>query len=377
MEDELARCRQQIEELTNLLEVSKIINSTLSLDEVLRVAMESTRKVMKAEASTLFIINKYSGNLVARVALGEKGEEIGEIQVPRGIGIAGWVAEKGEPLLVPDVEKDPRFYKGIDEKTGFKTRSILCVPLKVKEETIGVLEAINKCDGSSFKEEEIEFFNTFANLVAMSIENAKLHDELHRLFINTTRALSATIEARDSYGGGHSERVMRYSLAIVKEMGLSQAEMEEIRLTALLHDIGKIAIDPNILSKPSAHLTEEESARLKRHPEIGAKIIRHINELERVAQGIWHHHESYDGTGYPGQLSGEDIPLSSRIVAVANGFDALMSDPAIRGKLSMRAIIVQIEESAGVQYDPRVCEAFMKAYEGGKMKEEKEEVANF
>ena len=166
---------EEVKKLYGLIEASTTIISTLDLDKLLDHIMVIAKKVIGAEASSLMLVDAESGNLSYEVALGEKGEAIeGKIQLQKGKGIAGWVAEKGVPLLVPDVSKDDRFYMGVDQITGFHTRSILCVPMKVREKLIGVLEAINPVKGDAFTQSDLEIFSAFSSLASIAIENARM-----------------------------------------------------------------------------------------------------------------------------------------------------------------------------------------------------------
>lgn len=179
--NEVADLRAKVEALSTLMDVSVIINSTLDLDDLMVLVMEKAQSVMKAEASSVMIINSEKNVLVCPVALGEVGEKIKKIELPIDKGIAGWVATRGESLIVPDAYKDPRFNPKVDAETGFRTRSILAVPLKVKDKTIGVAEVINRGDGQAFNDEDRELFSTFCRQVAMAIENARIHQlELER-----------------------------------------------------------------------------------------------------------------------------------------------------------------------------------------------------
>lgn len=175
----LQASEKKIGELSSLIEVSKIITSTLDLDDLLTLIMETIEKVMHSEASSLMLIDEATGDLVYRVALGEKGEEVKEkFRLKPGQGIAGWVALNERPLLVPDVSRDERFYSAPDEETGFKSRSIICVPMKAKGKTIGIVEAINPIGKKSFEESEIEMFEVFASLAGIAVENARMHKNL-------------------------------------------------------------------------------------------------------------------------------------------------------------------------------------------------------
>lgn len=173
---EVAALKNKVANLSSLIEVSIIVNSTLDLDSVINLVMEKAQSVMAAEASSVMLINEKTGMLEWEVALGEVGEEVKDkVQLRLGEGIAGWVAQNGQPLIVPDVSKDARFFKKSDDVTGFKTRSILAAPLKVKNRIIGVAEVINPLHGRAFTDDDLDLFSTFSRQVALAIENARMH----------------------------------------------------------------------------------------------------------------------------------------------------------------------------------------------------------
>lgn len=173
---EVAALKNKVENLSSLIEVSIIVNSTLDLDSVINLVMEKAQSVMAAEASSVMLINEKTGMLEWEVALGEVGEEVKDkVQLRVGEGIAGWVAQTGQPLIVPDVSKDSRFFKKSDDVTGFKTRSILAAPLKVKNRIIGVAEVLNPLHGRLFTDDDLDLFSTFSRQVALAIENARMH----------------------------------------------------------------------------------------------------------------------------------------------------------------------------------------------------------
>lgn len=175
-QDEIAALRYKLARLSSLVEVSIIINSTLDLDEVINLVMEKAQAVMGAEASSLFLLNKETGKLECEVALGEVGSVIKEkFALNIGEGIAGWCVQNEKPIIVPDAGRDSRFDKKMDEETGFKTRSILAVPLKVRNKLIGVAEVINPVQGKEFSQDDLDLFSTFGRQVALAIENARLH----------------------------------------------------------------------------------------------------------------------------------------------------------------------------------------------------------
>lgn len=173
---------EKLQNLSLLSKLSQILNSTLDHREVRRRAMEAATQLMKAEVGSLLIIDEEKHQLYFEVALGDQEETLKTITLDMGEGIAGWVAQNGEPLIVNDPEKDPRFYKGVNGKTGFKTQNLICVPVKIKEKVIGVLEAINKQGGENFDQNDISLFTSLADLVAIALDNARLYQELEAIF---------------------------------------------------------------------------------------------------------------------------------------------------------------------------------------------------
>ncbi|HLB94552.1 MAG TPA: HD domain-containing phosphohydrolase, partial [Nitrospiria bacterium] len=357
----------KIRKLRTLEEISRVLNSTLDEKIIRRLATEAAAKLMGTEVGSLLLIDPVRKELFFEVALGEKGEAVKEVRLKIGEGIAGWVAQTGKPLIVDDVQKDPRFSKKVDLKTKFVTRNMICVPVKVKGRTVGVLQAINKGSQGRFSKGDLENFNSLANQVAIAIENANLYKELKETFVNTAGALGDTIEAKDAYTGGHTRRVMEYSLAIGRHLGLPADEMEDLKLAAVLHDIGKIGVDDQVLRK-YGRLTEEENRKMRQHTIIGPRIVEKIQQLRSIIPGIRHHHEMYDGNGYPDAIKGDQIPLMARIITVADAFDAMTSDRPYRKGLAIETTLAELRRHSGKQFDPKVVQAFFSAYQAGEMK---------
>ncbi len=186
----------------------------------------------------------------------------------------------------------------------------------------------------------------------------ELYTKMRKIYLDTIRALAAAIDAKDPYTKGHSERVAKMALALAQELNLPEREIEKIEYTALLHDIGKIGVDERILGKDDG-LTDEEFKNIKEHTITGAKIIEPIDFLKDLYEAIYHHHERYDGDGYPNGIKEKDIPLSARIIAVADAYDAMGSDRPYRKKLSQDKIMKELTEQSGKQFDPEVVKAII------------------
>ena len=356
---------RSVKQFTTLAEVGTLLNSTLDQNVVRKMAMEAITRLMNAEVGSLLLVDDENKELYFEVALGDKGERVKEIRLKIGEGIAGWVAEHGKSLLLQDVRKDPRFYKSADQKTEFVTRDMVCVPVKVKDKVIGVLQAINRAEGV-FTEDDVELFQLFSNQVAIALDNARLYEEIRETFFATAEALAEAIEKRDPYTGGHTKRVVNYCLVAAKYMNLTPEELEILKLSAILHDVGKIGVEDRILRKPG-NLDDEEAKIMKMHPLLGAEIMRHIRQLKDLIPGMLHHHERPDGKGYPEGLKGRDIPIVARIISAADTYDAMTTNRPYRKGLSHQTAIDEIKKEAGAQFDKEVAEAFVKAFEAGEI----------
>ena len=212
-----------------------------------------------------------------------------------------------------------------------------------------------------------ENFNRMSESIRDAFENLKrAARENHELFINSIRALAAAIDAKDPYTRGHSERVARYASQVAREMELPAEDVRRVRLSALLHDVGKIGIDDRIIRKPTA-LTSEEFEIMKSHPVKGAAIMSAIPELKDVIPGMKHHHERWEGGGYPDGLKGEEIPLQARIVSVADTFDAMTTTRPYQRAMDIRFVFQRLRDLAGNRFDPTVVEALIRSYEKGEL----------
>ncbi|MGQ9629889.1 MAG: GAF domain-containing protein [bacterium] len=365
--------RRKIWQLETLIQLISVMNSTLQRGEILKRATEAAAELVGAETGSLWLVDEDTDELYFGVVLGDKGRSIRELRLKRGEGIAGWAWKTGKPCVVTDVKRDPRHFSKADELSGFVSRDTICVPIRVHGKIMGVLQVLNKMGGDTFHESDIPQMENFANQIAIALENANLYEEVERQYqeikdaiVSSAQALAQAIELRDAYTGGHIKRVLHLSLSIARRLGLPPEEIENIRLGAILHDIGKIGIDDSILHKPH-HLTSEEEEQMRMHPQFGAEIMRHIKFFEGAVPIMRYHHERYDGSGYPDGIAGEDIPLGARIVAVADAYDSIITDRPYHRGLSHDEAVGEIVRCSGTQFDPKVVEAFVSAYRSGKI----------
>jgi len=271
----------------------------------------------------------------------------------------GWLAKN----IVNKVADDgmPCRIKG-DDGNG----SIIGIPLKIKSKVFGILTADIRSGQNSFSEKDIYFLNFLAEKASFLVENLALYENLYENLFSTLYAFVETIEARDPYTKQHSAMVSKYAMTIAKGCNCESEEIAKLNVIGLLHDIGKIGVPDNILLKPG-RLTEEEFEVIKKHPIIGSNIIGHLGMWTEEQKIIRHHHERFDGTGYPDGLKGQDIPLLSRILSVADVFDALTTDRAYRQKMPVDVAVKIIRENSGSQFDSDIVKVFLELYNQGQL----------
>lgn len=341
-----------------LLEVSRAVSSSLDLDTVSALVLKESRKALGADHAALFLADESTGRLMLSKADGFSADEKDNLELFGGWEVIGEHIMRGKhSLVVNDISQDPAF-----KAKQLSVHCFMASPLENDGGVIGVLIVSNKKrPGQSFSKEDEELLLALSNNIAIALQNARLYRSLKTLFISTVTSLTRAVEAKDAYTSGHSERVMKYSEAIGREMGLPEDLVENIKLASLLHDIGKIGIKESILTKP-AKLLGYEKRQMKQHPGIGARIIEKIDNSQKIIKGVLEHHERYDGKGYPNNIKGENISIEGRVIAVADTYDALTTDrPYQRGHPHQKAYD-EISEGAGSQFDPKVVNAFVSSF---------------
>jgi HD-GYP domain-containing protein (c-di-GMP phosphodiesterase class II) len=344
---------------------AKIIDVLKDLSEIndIQVIISKLTKVVKdllgVEASSILMKDEKTNELYFRQVDSEKGDIIKEFRIPIGKGIAGKVALMAKPMVVNDVSSSSDFFSAVDEKSGFKTREILAIPIRSLNRLIGVVEAINKANFTKFDFSDAIILDTIADVSGVILVTADLYEKLERLFKSIIDSLVASLDARDEYTKGHSERVRLYSTEIARELGFGKNELSRLQLSAILHDIGKIGVPDSILNKPG-NLLPEEYEIIKRHPVIGYEILKYVEDFEDVREGVKYHHERFDGSGYPEGLKGNEIPTFARIIAIADAFDAMTSNRPYRKALPFEVALNEISKGKGTQFDPEIVDAFLK-----------------
>lgn len=338
--------------------------SNQRMTQLLEQIIQMTQKTLGAEAASILLFRDNNYELYFEAASGPVSRVLKHVKIDTRYGIAGQVARTGKPLIVNDVSRSESFHKSIDDTTGFSTRSLICAPLKSRYYILGVIEIINKLDGSDFEEKDLDAALSVVNTAALAIENTRLQQITSDAYRNTVSALATAVDTKVPYTCGHSQRVMEYALIAGTSLTLSRDDMETLQYGAILHDIGKIIIDARILKKPG-ELTSEEWEIIREHPASGAEILKEVPFLEKARELVLYHHERYDGKGYPAGLKGEDIPLGARLIAVANAFDTIITDRSYRDASSIEHAIRELRNCSGTQFCPVAVDAFVSGLKSG------------
>lgn len=347
-----------------LVGVGSVINSSLGLKRVLAEVMDRLIALMNAERGFL-MLRESDGSLHVQVARGIDQKDVEEDKFNISNTVVKRVAETGEVILTTNAQDDPRFGQQVSV-AAYHLLSILCAPLKIKDELIGVIYVDNRIHSGMFQQSDFELISAFANQAAVAINNAQLFDDLQESNEELEIAYQATLEGwvraldlRDRETEGHTKRVTALTQKLARSMGVSDLDLVHITRGALLHDIGKMAIPDGILLKP-AQLSEDERRLIEKHPIYAHEMLSPIKFLLPALDIPHCHHEKWDGSGYPRGLKGNEIPFAARIFAVVDVWDALVSDRPYRKGLEPAEIREHIRKDAGVHFDPQVVEAFLK-----------------
>jgi len=349
--------KERFLKLTALSKASVDIGSTLEMDKTLNLSLKSALKLLEAKSGSITLLDDKK-ELLTVVASHGLSKEFAKAQEKPGEGVAGYVARTGKPLLLKEDMKNTRFEK---YKKKRKIKDTISVPIRAKDKIIGVFNVDNKEQGT-FTPNDLRLFTILASEVGVATENAKLYQDIRKSLLNTVEALAVAVDAKDPYTKGHSERVARYSLLIAEEMGLSKEEIEETKIAARLHDVGKIGVNEEILAKP-APLSNKERKIVGAHPKISARILGPVDFPSNIISSVLSHHERIDGKGYPNGLSKDEIPLGASIIKVADAYDAMTADRPYREALSFEKAISELKKHSGTQFHPGAVEAFLRVYE--------------
>jgi len=360
--------KSRIDELTILYEFSKGLMSTLDMNELINKIFNELKTTFKYSNASLWYLNEEDNKLYLKSFYGYP-ESLANSVRNLGEGVVGIVARDKKIMLVPDVSKEPNYIAFLPQ-----IKSEVSIPLICGDKVIGVLDVESEYL-NFFKPEEVNMLTSLAAQIAITLENISLykrleetHIKLKDSFVGILKALTAAIEAKDSYTDGHVQRTSMYAELVAKEMQLPDDIVESIKYASILHDIGKIGIPESILLKPGK-LTEEEKKIMQKHPEIGVNIIKDIEFLKKAIPAIMYHQERYDGNtkaefpGYPNGLKGDQIPIGAHIIAVVDAYDAMTSDRPYRKAMSHEEAIAILKAEKGKQFHPQAVDALLKVLE--------------
>ena len=337
------------EDMKEIFDIARSISSVMDVDALLKRIGAAAENLLGAEVSSIMLLDEDKQALSFKVATGEKGGIVQKMKVKVGQGIAGLVAQDRKMIVVNDASKDPRFSNQMDKASGFVTRSLICVPMFAENELVGVVEVLNKKTGG-FNEDDSVILESLASLAAVSINNARVSEDQRNFFVNVIEVLISAVESRDPKLAGHSWNVAQLATTLGRKLGVKDQEYKGLYYGALLHDIGFINSRESI---SAGRINDVET----NHPKSGAEMVRNINLLKSAEPVIRHHHENFDGTGYPDGLAGEKIPLGARIVAIAEAVEEMRlngySDEKIKQMLKL---------GQDTRFDPKIVEAYIKEF---------------
>ena len=343
----------KLKTLVPLFEINKRLLSELNLELLWDLIVSEAANYTGSERTSLMLLED-DGSLHLKASCGDYQETDPDKENKERFN--EWVVKTKEALLLDSEAVYPDQFKQMMTKT--EIRSALCMPILARGKLLGILNLAKVSSDRPFTASDIEIISVLCGQVGIAIENAKLHDNVQNIHLGVIATLANAVEARDEYTANHALRLSTYATFIAKEIGLSRNLIEIIKRAAILHDIGKIGIPDNILLKPSP-LTKEEQQIMNEHPVIGSKILCRMNDLEEVTSIVKHHHEYFDGTGYPSRLKADEIPIGARIVAAADAYEAMTSARPYRKAMSFDYATSELEKMSGSQFDPKIVSAFL------------------
>ncbi len=353
-----AQLEERREDAASLLEVSRSVNASLRVTEVLRTITETAVKITAAKASSIRLLNRKRDELTAAASYGLSLDYLAKGPVRLSESPLDQEALAGRSVVIVEVSKDPRF-RYPDEAKAEGLVSLLTLPLRRGEDTFGVLRVY--CGSRHlWSRRERRLLQAFADQAAIAIHNARLHEDLRRSYWETVSALSRAIEAKDPHTLGHSEHVTDYALQVGRALGLNADKMEVLRFAATLHDVGKIGLSDRSLAR-IGHLDMSDEVLVRMHPLIGISILQPVEFLAPAMDAVRYHHERWDGNGYPEGLAGEDIPLLARVLAVANSYDSLRTGSPGRAGLTEQEAAHALRRASGKDLDPEIVAIFLRA----------------
>jgi HD-GYP domain-containing protein (c-di-GMP phosphodiesterase class II) len=302
------------------------------------------------------LLDQERKELFIKGAYGLEEQVVARTRVEVGSGIAGKVAETGDPLLVRDIEKSG--YKDAPNHPQYETKSFLSVPLMIGSTVIGVINVNNKTDNTSFTEEDLSLLISLSERLSKVIERFRTTEDSLAYLCETIRSLHSMLASCERDPEGMTRNIVRWSVEVSRKLGLNDKEVQVIQYVSSVHDVGMTCVSDRILQK-TLELTPEEIEEIHKHPQAGEAIIRPFEFVEMVSQSILFHHERMDGKGYPMGLKGDQIPIGARILAVLDAYVSMTSERPFRTRMSSIEAVNELLKFSGTQFDPKVLAAFI------------------
>ncbi|MGB4442197.1 MAG: HD domain-containing phosphohydrolase [Coriobacteriia bacterium] len=350
--------RQELETAQMLIAAARDLSRMLDPREVLSTALRRAMELSDAQTGSIMLLDPATGRLAIEIAEGLPAEVVQDATLAEGEGIAGWVLASRQPLLIEDLPaRTPAARRhGI--------RSAVSVPIADDDGVLGVLNVGSRSFPARFTESHLSSIEILGKQTATALRNARAVVESRQLYFDTLKALAVALETKDPYSRGGTDRVLEYVEAMARVFGLQEDEYDAVRIAALLHDIGMSAAGEGV-AVADRPLTTVERALLKMHPQVAAEILAEAPALRQVVPIVYHHHEWYDGEGYLSGLSGEDIPIGARILAVADAYVAMTSDRPYRAAFTSAEALRELVDKAGTQFDPAAVEVLRDILQSG------------
>jgi len=323
-----------------------IENSAGHNEEIFEKIVDLALRVVEGRSCAILLVDQEAGEFYPRIVKGEDEPDYLSVVIPALKNLFEDVLAKQEAIMVHS-DRHPHI-----------SPSVICAPLLIRNTTFGILAIRKKMNGSVFSEKEFHYIVSLSKRASLNLENKVLYESLYSSVLDTLKSLVASVQVRDSYTEEHSKRVTALALRVGERAGCPEEEMECLKIAAMLHDVGKIAIPDRVLLKPD-RLTLEEFMIIKTHPVIGENILRPISLFDRERKILLHHHERWDGKGYPEGLAGENIPLLSRILAVVDSFDAMTNNRPYRSALPLTTAVEELEKNRYTQFDGALVDIFL------------------
>lgn len=340
--------------INNLLSFANQLNSLETLDEVLQATIDIIKEFTASQRISVMLLDEKNKYLTIIKSEGLPEDIVRNTKVRVGQGIAGKIIDENEVLVINDASHFGSNL-GITEYDAFMATPLLKVSLRVQKNPLGVINITNKKDNLPYTEEDASIISCIADTVSVAINNHQNILKLRNSYLESIRALANTMGSKDPDMSEHCARIVNLAIVVAEKFDLSEDEKEALRFAAILHDIGKIGIKEDILMK-QGKLTPKEYDEMKRHVNIGIDIIKPVKHLEKTIPLILHHHERYDGNGYPDGLKGESIPIGARIIGVIDAFDAMTSNRPYQEKMEIKNAISELKKYSGSQFDPKVVD---------------------